>query len=81
MNTLNKIKIILLVYSLILMIIILLRFYMKQSLSLISFDKKAILAIQSHFRLSNFDMLVLVWIKGLWTGILISLIIHYYLSK
>ncbi len=47
--------------------------------SLIGFDKKAALAIQNHFRLSNYQMLVLSWLKGLWTGILLSLILHYFI--
>ena len=48
--------------------------------SLLGFDKRAALAIQNHFRLSNYQMLVLSWIKGLWTGILISLVLHYFIS-
>ena len=48
--------------------------------SLIGFEKKAALAIQNHFRLSNYQMLVLSWVKGLWTGILLSLVIHYFVS-
>ena len=48
--------------------------------SLIGLEKKAALAIQNHFRLSNYQMLVLGWIKGLWTGILLSLVIHYFVS-
>ena len=48
--------------------------------SLIGFEKKAALAIQNHFRLSNYQMLVLSWIKGLWTGILLSLVIHFFVS-
>ena len=51
-----------------------------QPFSLIGFEKKAALAIQNHFRLSNYQMLVLSWIKGLWTGILLSLVIHYFVS-
>ena len=51
-----------------------------QTFSLIGFEKKAALAIQNHFRLSNYQMLVLSWIKGLWTGILLSLVIHYFVS-
>ncbi len=43
------------------------------------FDKRAALAIQNHFRLSNFQMLVLSWFKGLWTGILLSLVLHYFI--
>ena len=48
--------------------------------SLLGFDKKAALAIQNHFRLSNYQMLVLSWLKGLWTGILVSLVLHYFIS-
>ena len=52
----------------------------KLSNSLIGFDKRAMLAIQNHFRLSNYQMLVLIWVKGLWTGILISLVLHFFIS-
>ena len=48
--------------------------------SLVGFDKRAALAIQNHFRLTNYQMLVLSWIKGLWTGILISLVLHYLIN-
>ena len=48
--------------------------------SLLSFDKRAALAIQNHFRLSNYQMLILSWIKGLWTGLLLSLILHYFIN-
>ena len=46
---------------------------------LINIDKRAALAIQNHFCLSNYQMLVLSWLKGLWTGILLSLILHYFI--
>ena len=52
----------------------------KLSNTLLGFDKRAILAIQNHFRLSNFQMLVLIWLKGLWTGILLSLILHLFIN-
>ena len=52
----------------------------KRSFPLIGLDKRAALAIQNHFRLSNYQMLIVVWIKGLWTGILISLVFHYLIS-
>ncbi len=52
----------------------------KKNYSVIGLDKKAALAIQNHFRLSNYQMLVLSWVKGLWTGILLSLVIHYLIS-
>ena len=48
--------------------------------TLIGFDKRAALAIQNHFRLSNYQMLVLSWLKGLWTGILLSLVLHYFIT-
>ena len=51
-----------------------------RSFSLIDFDKRAAMAIQNHFRLSNYQMLVLSWLKGLWTGILLSLVIHSFIS-
>ena len=50
------------------------------SFSLIGLDKRAALAIQNHFRLSNYQMLVLSWFKGIWTGILLSLVLHYVIS-
>ena len=48
--------------------------------SLIGFDKRAALAIQNHFGLTNYQMLEISWIKGLWTGILVSLVLHYFIS-
>ncbi len=51
----------------------------KKPQALIGIDKRAALAIQNHFRLSNYQMLVLSWIKGLWTGILLSLVLHYFI--
>ena len=52
----------------------------KPPYSLIGLEKRAALAIQNHFRLSNYQMLVLSWLKGLWTGILLSLVVHYFIS-
>ena len=52
----------------------------KDSFSLIGLDKRAALAVQNHFRLSNYQMLILIWFKGLWTGILFSLILHYFIK-
>ncbi len=43
-------------------------------------DKRTENSIQNHFRLSNYQILVLTWLKGIWTGILISLILHYFIS-
>ena len=48
--------------------------------SLLGLDKRAALAIQNHFRLSNYQMLIIIWIKGLWTGFLLSLAIHYFIT-
>ena len=48
--------------------------------SLLGLDKRAALAIQNHLRLSNYQMFIISWINGLWTGILLSLVIHYYLT-
>ena len=48
--------------------------------SLIDLDKKAALTIQNHFRLSNYQMLILSWVKGIWTGILLSLVLHYFIK-
>ncbi|WP_269616981.1 hypothetical protein [Prochlorococcus marinus] len=52
----------------------------KRSNTRISLDKRAAIAIQNHFRLTNYQMLVLSWIKGIWTGILCSLVVHYFVN-
>ena len=52
----------------------------KGHFTLIDLDKRAALSIQNHFGLSNYQMLVLSWAKGLWTGILISLCLHFIIS-
>ena len=52
----------------------------RRSFFLIGLDKKADIAIKNHFRLSNYQILVLRWLKGLWTGILLSLALHYFVS-
>ncbi len=51
-----------------------------KTFSLLGLDKRIALAIQNHFCLTNYQMLVVSWIKGLWTGILLSLVIHNYIS-
>lgn len=51
-----------------------------QYLPLIGFEKKAYNSIKKHFGLSNFQILVLCWLKGLWTGILICLVLHHFIS-
>ena len=48
----------------------------KQFFSIIDIDKRCVLALKKHFGLSNYQMLLLSWLKGLWTGILISIIFH-----
>ncbi len=48
-----------------------------KSSSSIGLDKRITLAIQNHFQLTNYQMLIIVWVKGLWTGVLLSLILHY----
>ena len=50
------------------------------SFSLIDIDKRASTALQNHFGLSNYQMLVISWFKGVWTGILFSLILHYFID-
>ena len=50
----------------------------KNSTLLLNLDKRAALAIQNHFGLTNYQMLIISWIKGLWTGILLSLVFHYF---
>ena len=50
------------------------------SFSLIGLDKRTALAIQNHFKLTNYQMLILSWLKGLWTGILISLVLHHFIN-
>ena len=52
----------------------------KGRFSLFEIDKKAALSIQNHFRLSNYQMLILIWLKGIWTGILLSLVLHYFIN-
>ncbi len=48
--------------------------------SIESVEKITSLAFENHFHLSNFKMLILFWIKGLWTGILLSLVLHYIIT-
>ena len=51
-----------------------------QRFSLIGLEKRAAMAIQNHFGLSNYQMLLLCWVKGIWTGILLSLVFHYFIE-
>ena len=50
-----------------------------QTFSFLEIDKRAAQAIQNHFKLTNYQMLVLSWFKGLWTGFLLSLVLHYFI--
>ena len=43
-------------------------------------DEKVSLVLQNRYKLNNHQFMLLIWLKGLWTGILISLIIHQLLS-
>ena len=43
-------------------------------------DKKSTRALYTHFKLSRGQMLIIIWLKGLWTGLIISLIIHHFIS-
>ena len=52
----------------------------RKSNSILAFEKNSSLAIQNHFHLTNNQMLVVIWFKGLWTGVLLSLILHYFIS-
>ena len=40
------------------------------------FGYLADLAIKKRFNLSNYNMYLLFWLKGLWMGFLLSIIIH-----
>ena len=43
--------------------------------SLFGINKLAII-MQKHYNLSNYQIIIFTWLKGLWTGILISIILH-----
>tara|TARA_B100000029_G_scaffold1866_1_gene2288 strand:- start:1573 stop:1728 length:156 start_codon:yes stop_codon:yes gene_type:complete len=49
-------------------------------MDLIALDKKAALAIQNRFGLSNYQMLCLSWLMGLVMGFALALILHWLLS-
>ena len=57
-----------------------LNFGRKVNFSLPGFDKRAALAIHNHFSKSNYQMIVISWFKGLWTGVLLSLVLHYFIK-
>ena len=44
------------------------------------FENSVVYYIHNHFRLSNYQMLFIIWIKGIWTGLLLALIFHYFVS-
>ena len=45
-------------------------------MDLLSLDKKHALALQKHFDLSNYQMLILSWVMGLVIGFGLGLILH-----
>ena len=55
-------------------------FKIKQIVELNLIDKKALSALGQNFGFSNYQMLVIYWIKGLWTGILLSLVLHHFIT-
>ena len=48
----------------------------KQNLSGNGIVTRISLGLKNHFKMNTHQIVVLVWLKGLWTGILISLILH-----
>ncbi len=44
------------------------------------FDIRASFVIQNHFGLNKNQLMVLIWFKGIWTGILLSLVLHYFIT-
>ena len=52
----------------------------KKSFSLTSINERTMFAIKKHFKISNDQIIILSWIKGLWTGALISIILHHYIN-
>ena len=42
-------------------------------------DKIVSVTLTNHFRLTSYKLYILLWLKGLWTGILISLVIHLFI--
>ena len=52
----------------------------QKELRLVETGKKTGLNIKNHFGITDLQILATTWFKGLWTGILISLIIHNCLS-
>ena len=53
---------------------------LKYKLSIEEINNKTHYFIQKHFRLTNYQLIILLWIKGLWTGILLSLVLHHFIS-
>ena len=52
----------------------------KNQLTLKGISELAEFAIQKHYPFSKYQILIIIWLKGMWTGILISLVIHYIIS-
>ena len=57
------------------------KLHFKRYSSLFWINKVAIMIMQKNYNLSNYQLIVLSWMKGVWTGILISLIVHNLFSK
>ena len=55
-------------------------FYNLKSYNTSNLDKTASNAIKNHFQLGNYNILLITWIKGLWTGVLVTLILHQFHS-
>ncbi len=53
------------------------KFVTKNSFAISPFYKRASLAIKHHFQLSDYQIFILCWLKGLWAGILIAFVIHH----
>ncbi len=55
------------------------KFNINESNLLNDFDNKASQSIINHFKLTNYQLLVLSWLKGIWTGFLLALVLHYFI--
>ena len=45
-------------------------------ISFFGFDKVAFSLIKKHYNINSNQIMILIWFKGLWTGLLISIVIH-----
>ncbi len=54
--------------------------YINKYLSVFGFDKKSYMSIKEHYKFSNNQIIILIWFKGVWTGVLISLVLHNFIS-